>query len=58
MKKKIYDSPRVDIVFIHNDTPLLAGSVMIPGADNEPPGAPELDDYFKDNDEIQKLLFG
>ena len=41
MKKKMYESPRMDVVFIHDTTPLLAGSVMTPGEENEPPGAPE-----------------
>ena len=55
MKKKTYEAPWMDIVFIHAATPLLAGSVMKPGEDNEPPGAPDFDlDGF---DEMQKLLF-
>ena len=55
MKKKMYESPWMDIVLIRAATPLLAGSVMTPGQDNEEPGAPGFDlDEF---DEMQKLLF-
>lgn len=49
MKKKMYESPRTDVVFIYNAMPLLAGSVMIPGGDNDPPGAHE---FFDDEWEI------
>ena len=48
MKKKIYEAPRIDIVFIHDNTPLLAGSVMFPGGDNEPPGSRM--EYYYDDD--------
>ena len=41
MKKK-YESPWMKVVIIHAKRSLMAGSVMTPGADNEPPGAPEL----------------
>ena len=47
MKKKMYESPRMDVVFIHDTTPLLAGSVMTPGQDNEDPGAREFIDEFE-----------
>ena len=55
MKKKMYESPWMDIVFIRAATPLLAGSVMNPGADNEEPGAPGL--FLDEATEMQKLLF-
>ena len=57
MKKKMYESPRMDIVFIHDTTPLLAGSVMIPGGDNEPPGAPEFFGGSDEFEEMSRLLF-
>jgi hypothetical protein len=41
MKKKTYESPWMDIVFIHTYITMLTGSVMTPGADNEPPSAPD-----------------
>ena len=60
MTKKKYEIPQMDIVLIHADTPLLSGSVMMPGADNETPGAPDfgmpdLQD-FSNPLEVQKLL--
>ena len=36
--------PSVQVVRLHHRTTLLAGSVIGPGADNEPPGAPLFDD--------------
>ena len=46
MKKKMYESPCMDVVFIHDTMPLLAGSVMTPGADNEVPGAPVFEEEW------------
>ena len=43
MKRK-YDKPAMRVVQLHHRSTLLAGSVIGPGADNEPPGAPELFD--------------
>ncbi len=40
MTKKKYEIPRMDIILIHADTQLMAGSVMVPGGDNVTPGAP------------------
>ena len=57
MKKKMYESLRMDVVFIHDTTPLLAGSVMTPGGDNEPPGAPEFNGNSEDFEEMKRLLF-
>ena len=57
MTKKKYEIPQMDIVFIHADTPLMSGSVMTPGADNEPPGAPEFIENTDNFEEISKLLF-
>ena len=45
MKKKMYETPRMDVFFVHDTMPLLAGSVMTPGGDNEPPGAPGFVEY-------------
>ena len=57
MKKNTYNTPRMDVVIIHPATPLLAGSVMGPGTDNETPGARLFDDgddleFIDDNDEL------
>ena len=57
MKKKMYESPCMDVVFIHDTTPLLAGSVMIPGGDNETPGAPEFNEDSEEFEEMSRLLF-
>ena len=57
MKKKMYESPRMDVVFIHDTTPLLAGSVMIPGGDNDTPGAPEFNEDSEEFEEMSRLLF-
>ena len=47
----------MDVVFIHDTTPLLAGSVMTPGGDNDPPGAPEFNGNSEDFEEMRRLLF-
>ena len=39
MKKKAYITPSTIIVYIPVSTPLMAGSVITPGQENEPPGA-------------------
>ena len=44
MERKAYKPLQMSVVFIHTATPLLAGSVMSPGQDNEPPGARFFDD--------------
>lgn len=56
MKKKMYESPWMDIVFIRAATPLLAVSDVIrPGGDNEEPGAPGFD--LNEATEMRELLF-
>lgn len=44
MIKKTYLSPSTYTVYIPVSTPLMAGSVITPGSDNEEPGARELFD--------------
>ena len=61
MKRKKYHTPQMDVVFIHPATPLLAGSVMGPGNDNETPGARIFDDdldFFDDDDDLSQFDSG